>query len=146
MKNFRFVFGGIIAVVLLGLYAFTNLILINNVVNPGREVVNDGIVFVHTTVGGLISALVIAELAITKPGDPPGSRALDTQASERFKSNVARLTAAYLMVWLILGMSALIVGVMLYPGVSDTLSDTGTTWLGLAIAAGYSYFGIQGSR
>lgn len=144
MNNFRFVFGGIIAVVLLMLYAFTNGLLINNVINASRDVVNDGVIFVHTTVGGLISALVIAELAITKPGDTPGSRILDEYTSDRFKTNVARVTAIYLIVWLILGLSALIVGVMLYPDVSDTLSDTGTTWLGLAIAAGYSYFGIRG--
>ncbi len=145
MNNFRFVFGGIVAVVLLMLYAFTNGILINNVINASRDVVNDGIIFVHTTVGGLISALVIAELAITKPGDTPGSRVLDEYTSETFKTNVGRITAVYLIVWLILGLSALIVGVMLYPDVSDTLSDTGTTWLGLAIAAGYSYFGIRGT-
>lgn len=146
MNNFRFVFGGIIAIVLLLLYAFTNGLLINNVINASREVVNDGVIFVHTTVGGLISALVIAELAITKPGDAPGSRVLDQHTTERFRANVARVTAIYLIVWLILGLSALVVGVMLYPDVSDTLSDTGTTWLGLAVAAGYSYFGIRGTE
>jgi hypothetical protein len=36
-----------------------------------------------TTVGSLVSALVIAELAITEPGKAPVARALDSAASPR---------------------------------------------------------------
>jgi len=44
------------------------------------------------------------------------------------------------------GFAALLVGVMLYPDSSATLSEIGTTWLGLAVASGYAYFGLNPTR
>jgi hypothetical protein len=38
---------------------------------------------------------------------------------------------------------ALVVGMMLYPNVNQTLNDIGMTWLGLAVASGYAYFNIK---
>jgi hypothetical protein len=49
-------------------------------------------------------------------------------------------------VWVFNGLVALIIGVMLFPNANQTLSDAGTTWLGLAVAAGYAYFGIKPSE
>jgi hypothetical protein len=37
----------------------------------------------------------------------------------------------------------LIVGLMMYPDASQTLANLGTTWLGIAVSAGYAYFGIK---
>jgi hypothetical protein len=56
---------------------------------------------------------------------------------------VTRLAIAYLVIWLATGLLALVVGTMLYPNVNQTLNDIGTTWLGLAVASGYAYFGIK---
>jgi hypothetical protein len=46
---------------------------------------------------------------------------------------------------MVVGALALAVGVMVFPEVNDTLSNIGTTWLGLAVAAGYAYFGLDSS-
>jgi hypothetical protein len=48
----------------------------------------------------------------------------------------------YLGIWIIVGLGALVIGVMVYPEANSTLNNIGTTWLGTAVAAGYSYFGI----
>ena len=56
---------------------------------------------------------------------------------------VTRLAIAYLVIWLVVGLISLVIGVMVYPNVSQALNDIGTTWLGLAIASGYAYFGIK---
>ena len=44
---------------------------------------------------------------------------------------------------MICGFLALIVGVMFFNKVNSTLSDAGTSWLGMAVSAAYAYFGIN---
>jgi hypothetical protein len=145
-KNFGIIFGGFIAYILLGLYAFTVLHLILVVLSCTPEVgceaqnVPDGITYVVTTIGGLVSALVISKLTLTEPGGNPGIiREAESNQEIPWATN---LVLAYLLVWLITGLSALIVGVMIRPDVNSTLSDIGTTWLGLAVASGFAYFGL----
>ena len=90
-----------------------------------------------TTIGGLVSALVISKLTVT---DPEGGLAIVSERKIHWRTF---LELAYLIVWLITGLSALIVGVMLRPEINTTLSDIGTTWFGLAVASGFAYFGIE---
>jgi predicted metal-binding membrane protein len=102
-----------------------------------------GVIFVHTTVAGLVSALVVAELATTVPGEAPGAKTLASDLSEASKRITGYIAGGYVLVWIISGLAALIAGSMLYPDAVKTLSDAGTTWLGIAVAAAYSYFGIR---
>ena len=53
------------------------------------------------------------------------------------------LTWIYLVVWLVVGVVAVVVGVIVFPKVNQTLYDLGMTWVGLAVAAVYAYFGIK---
>lgn len=103
-------------------------------------------VTVLTLVGGLVSALVVAELAATKRGENPATRGLDAKASSGVKHLVTVLTGLYLLVWLVAGLSAFVVGFMQHPGVLQPLTDLGQAWLGLAIATVYAYFGINPSE
>jgi hypothetical protein len=94
-------------------------------------------------VGGLVSALVIAELAVTKPGEAPVARAIgDASAAPTLSWTLTIVTATYLVVWSFAGLAAYVVGTMWYPGKLQPLTDLGQSWLGLAVAAAYSYFGI----
>jgi hypothetical protein len=148
-RTFAEVFGAALAFILLALYAFTVLYMILAVVGSGRANVakalefSGGLVFVVTMIGGLVSALVVAKLAITQPGKSPGIRLITAGSSSAQRKLDVRLAGLYLAVWLIVGLGALVVGVMLYPGVNQTLYDIGTTWLGLGVASGYAYFGIE---
>jgi hypothetical protein len=160
-KNLPLVFSGIVAYILLLLYAGTVLHMAKDVVQhgaskpitdkEGKEVPKQkfefptGVVYVVTTVGGLVSALVIARLAITKPGEIPALMRTE-DASEQAKSLMAWLTSAYMLGWLATGFTALVVGVMVYPDSNTTLGEIGTNWLGLAVASGYAYFGLSPSK
>src|SRR5829696_3754583 len=55
------------------------------------------------------------------------------QAEGRAATMVTGVVALYLLAWIATGLAALVVGVMLYPKVNQTLADIGTTWLGLAV-------------
>lgn len=81
--------------------------------------------------------MVISKLTVS---DPEGSIAVVSERKINWKT---LLELAYLLVWLFTGLSALVVGVMIRPDVNTTLSDIGTTWLGLAVASGFAYFGVQ---
>jgi hypothetical protein len=152
-KIFPALFGMVIALILLGLYAFIMIFMIRVVQCESSDTcsaltvennLTEGIIIIFTTVGGLVSALVVSELAITQPGETPGARAVTREdASARFKFWANIIVALYIVVWLFLGLAALVFGVIVYPGVSETLTTSGTTWLGLAVAAGYAYFGLQ---
>lgn len=146
MKNaFAAVFGGVIAFILLMLYAGTVGYMIWAIVGPehGDTVTfSQGLIFVVTTINGLISALVVTNLAITKPGESPAIVRDMVRKDGTPNPWPTILTGGYIAIWLIVGLAALVIGVMIYPDVNTTLKDLGTTWLGLAVAAGYSYFGV----
>jgi hypothetical protein len=145
-SRFGVAFGAILGLVLLALYCSSALYLIYRVYQVGPDgtlpPVGDGYIYVLTTVGGLVSALVIAHLSVTKPGSAP------TIGGARPESNLGiyatnTVVAVYLLAWVFTGLAALVVGVMLRPNVNKTISDLGTTWLGLAVSAAYAYFGIN---
>lgn len=147
-KTFSLLFGGVIAIILLGLYTFTMIYMINvaRCVSDHTckaEDIPAGVIYVHTTVAGLVSALVVAELALTRPGEPPGAKRLASDLSEASQRITGYIAGGYVLVWIISGLAALVAGSMLYPNAVKTLSDAGTTWLGIAVAAAYSYFGIR---
>jgi hypothetical protein len=147
----KLVFGGLIAIMLLGLYAYSVMFAISvvscmNTAGCSALTVGSftaGFASTMTTVGGLVSALVIAELAITEPGNAPIARALDSGASASATNALKVITGVYLLLWVALGLAAYVVGAMWYPESLKPLTDLGQAWLGLAVAAGYAYFGIS---
>jgi hypothetical protein len=157
-KYFPVIFGGIVAYILLLIYAVTVVSMTKGVIQHGmaeapkdkdgntlpkeKKEFTPGVVNIVTIIGGLVSALVVSKLAITKPGESPALTQLSEDASEVAKKLSTWLTGAYLVGWLATGLTALIVGVMVFPDSNATLGEIGTTWLGLAVASGYSYFGI----
>jgi len=144
------VFGGVIAVVLLGIYVrliWIAYLIVDCVSKPGCTTrtptdFNDVMAQTLAIVGGLVSALVIAELAITKPGEAPMARMLAHDASPALKVILKWVTAFYLLVWLGSGFVAFMKS-MYYPKVLPPLTSFGQSWLGLAVAAAYSYFGLK---
>ena len=158
-KDFPVIFGGVVAYILLLLYACTVVYMTKQVIQHAiAEAPKDeqgktlskkplefsaGVTYVVTTIGGLVSALVVAKLSITKPGEAPTLMRTVQGASPLAIRVSTFLALAYLVVWLAVGLAALIVGVMVFPDSSATLGDIGTTWLGLAVASGYAYFGLN---
>lgn len=156
-KNLSAIFCGVVAYILLLLYAVTVGHMTVEVYQHGlAKAPKDekgvtlakqplefpaGTTNTVTTIGGLVSALVVAKLTMTKPGAMPKLALRD--ATPRMNHLSAFLTVAYLVVWLLVGLAALIVGVLLFPDSNTTIAEIGTTWLGLAVTAGYTYFNVD---
>jgi hypothetical protein len=142
----QLLFGGAIALVLLGLYVYAVIFATQVALCLGSEgcttysaaSFTGGYVLALTTIGGLLSALVVAVLAITTPRDVP----FLSLADPKYESTLKYVTGLYLLTWIVAGVVAFVVGVMMYPDKLPTLSDLGKTWLGLAVAAGFAYFKV----
>jgi len=148
----KLLFGGFVAVILLGLYVYAvyeGIMVVSCLSAAGctKYPVGDfslGFSHAMSLIGGLVSALVIAELAVTKPGEAPVARALrGAEASWKLSWTLSGVTTIYLLVWVLTGLAAYVVGTMWYPGKLQPLTDLGQAWLGLAVAAAYAYFGIS---
>jgi hypothetical protein len=144
--KYKLIIGGIIAYILLILYSGIAIHIIIKVIGCSRDPLcgklelHPGLVYVITTVGGLVSALVVSRMTITYPGADP---AVFRRLGEGQPIIVNIIVWCYLLIWTFTGLAALITGVLVFPDICKTLSDLGTTWLGLAVASGYAYFNID---
>jgi len=145
------VFGGAIAVVLLGIYVHLLWVALGIVdcvtsktgcTTTTAADFNSVMAASLNIISGLVSALVIAELAVTKPGDAPAARVLSDNASTFAQSVLKFVTIVYVLVWLIAGLVAFMKG-MYHPQALPALTNVGQAWLGLAVAAAYAYFGLE---
>jgi len=146
----KLLFGGLISIMLLGLYVhlvYLGVQVVDCVNTAGctrltGEYFNDGMTQALSVVGGLVSALVIAELAVTEQGRAPLTRVLDNDAANWAVRTTAIVAIAYVVVWILAGFAALMVG-LYYPHTLPALTAHGQAWLGLAVSAAYAYFGLS---
>lgn len=147
----KIVFGGLVAIILLGLYVYATVYsilaaqcLAGGACTQYSKDLNDGVATILNLVGGLVSALVIAQLAVTAPNAAPGASLTDPQTTTEFtKKIVTIVSVAYVAVWLACGLASLVVGYLRYPNLVPQLTASAKSWLGLAVAAGYAYLGLR---
>jgi hypothetical protein len=146
----QMLFGGFISVILLGLYIHLVRVAVKVVYCVAEAgctaypvtYFNEGMAQALSVIGGLVSALVIAQLAITKPGQAPGARVLVQGASPLAIRTVTIVSVFYVIVWVGAGCTAFIVG-LYHPKALPALTTLGQAWLGLAVSAAYAYLGIK---
>jgi hypothetical protein len=137
---------GIISVALLLIYFFLlgKLILAVNSwdTQSGVFTVNSDTIWAINIIGGLISAVVIGNLAMAERGETP-----DIQVLEMIKAYGAGLmrniVLAYIAIWFLIGAAAFYVGVVRCPDVFEPLNTMGKSWLGILVGALYAWFGIK---
>jgi hypothetical protein len=140
------VFGGAIACLLLVIYVWLVSVAISVLgCEPAgcqEAGFNQKMAAALALIGGLVSALVIAELAITKPGQPLLARAFVANPGARAALALKIVTFTYLGVWILAGLAAFLFSLQ-YENAHQPLVDLGQSWLGLAVAGAYAYFGIK---
>lgn len=130
--------------ILLGIYAYLVWIAVRVVTGwVPFESFTPQMASTMSLIHGLVAALVVAELAITAPGEPPGSRIIAANPTPGAKRIVKPVILAYLFIWTGAGFAAFFWGFLRHSGTLSALTDLGQSWIGIAIAAGYAYFGIQ---
>ena len=143
--------GGIVALVLLAFYVllvYSAIQVVGCVTTAGctgltAASFNDVKSQAMSVLGGLVSALIIAELAITKPGEEPGVRILSATASSGTSKNLLRWTVwLYMAAWVVTGAWAFWTGLN-HPNALPALTSVGQAWLGLSVASAYAYLGLN---
>lgn len=154
--EYYFVFGALLAITLSLLWVGTTLWFVaiaftdgscnvgasvSNVTSDGYECPTSAFVEVHNVTFGLVSATVVAQLAITSPGKNPSDHLMKGITDSRKLYWIKWIPAFYVASWGLVGLLALIAGSLSYNAV--VLRTTGFSFLGNAIAATYAYFGID---
>lgn len=144
----KVLFGTIIVYILLLFWAYSVMDAINLAMSdPKPGPLDQGVSRTMATVGGLVSALVISQLAANETTE--GLKLLFHRGLWIFggKWTAERLVAwmkfIYVTIWIAVGVYAFVVGELWYPNRVAALNDFAQAWLGLAVAAGYSYFGLK---
>ncbi|HEX5352951.1 MAG TPA: hypothetical protein VFW60_02620 [Rhodanobacteraceae bacterium] len=143
----RTIAGGVIAIVLLGIYAWliaaaAHIATCSGGACPLPGAFNGSMAQALSVTTGLVSALVVAELAVTRAGEAPAARLLATHAGPRAKSCLRWVVMTYLVVWLAAGLAAFVIGLE-RPDALPALTNVGQAWFGVAVAAAYAYLGIK---
>jgi hypothetical protein len=144
----RSLFGAVIVVILLALYILLTRFAISllDCPEPGcagqfSESMASGLALIS----GLVSAVVIAELGLPQPHGFPFSRLLDDEPSTIQVTILRIMTFLYIGAWLGVGLWVL-VATWRKPETIPALTALARSWFGLAVAAGYAYFGLKPSR
>lgn len=135
------VVSGLIAVFLLVVYAGVVAWLVWTTMTGGATELSEAMKTVLTLVGGLVSALVIAVLAVTPPAGSPG-RAFVVTGTVVERKVADGVVVSYVAVWFISG-AALLVAWLMRPDASVDLAAAAKSWLGVALAAAYAYLGLK---
>ncbi len=140
----RTMFGGLIAIVLLGLYAWLIVVAAGVALCAGAAcgAFNAGMAQALSVTTGLVSALVIAELAVTPAGGVPAAHLLAVSSAPRARAWLRWISSIYLAVWLLAGLTAFVIGLQRPDGL-PALTSAGQAWFGVAVAAAYAYLGIK---
>jgi hypothetical protein len=148
MNRSKLIFLGVIACILLGLYVYATTIAVLTAQCKGTSGctsytgMTEGLLTVLNLVGGLVSALVVVELAVTPVGQAPAARLVGGKASTAL-TTVKIVALIYILVWLLCGLASLIFGYLQYPDQVPELTASGKSWLGTAVASSYSYLGVK---
>lgn len=139
---------GLLAIILLFIYFITLGYVILEAINWDTSdqplVISTNILWTINVTGGLVAAVIIANLAVSKPGKAPLSQVENISEAYGRKFMTAVIWI-YVIIWLIIGLAAFLVGVIFRPEVCETLNELGKTWLGILLGSAYAWFGINRS-
>jgi len=143
------IFKGLLAIILLIIYFVTLGYVILEAMKWDSSgppfVIGSNILWTVNVVGGLVAAVIIANFAISKPGETPLSQ-LKNMSDAYGRNFMAAVIWIYVIIWMIIGLATFLVGVVFRPEVSETLNELGKTWLGMLLGSSYAWFGINQSR
>ena len=155
----QLIFGGMIAIILLGFYVWSIVDAVSVVQcmksatadKPCTEVFSNNMSYILNTLGALISSTVVGVLGATKPSEFPVQKILTNSLKGTLTGTIQTIAALmpsiFILVWIVCGVITVIYGFVL----SDTdlvapFSAAAKAWFGVAIAAVYAYFGIRPSN
>jgi hypothetical protein len=144
----QLIFGGILAVIMLGLYIYSisEAVAIarkcGDVANCATQL-SSNLSLLLNLIGGLISATVVGVLGATHRGDFPAQKSFARNLRGITSKIPSYMPSLFIFVWIICGVVVVVYGFLpFYNDPVPALSAQAKAWIGTAIAAVYAYFGI----
>ena len=111
---------------------------------PKCEEFTNNMTFFLNSIGGLISATVVGVLGATKLYEFPGEKLFKKNLSGIVQTIAAYMPSVYILAWMICGVFTVIFGFGLYDtDYVPAFTEHAKAWLGVAIASGFAYFGLN---
>jgi hypothetical protein len=146
----QLLFGGILAVIMLGLYGYSIYEAVKLATDTCKDVPNcptqlpTNISLLLNLIGGLISATVVGVLGSTNRGEFPAKKSFEKNLSGITAKVAGYMPSVFILVWIICGLYILIFGFLTFTNDPvPALSAQAKAWIGTAIGAVYAYLGIN---
>lgn len=137
----QLLFGGLLAITLLGFYIWSIVDAIYAARMGNPELFKPNMSILLNTVGGLISATVVGVLGSTKPGEFPAHKSFGRNLTGKGQKLATSMPSLFILVWIGCGVGMIIWGFILYDNV-PALNAQAKVWLGTAVGAVYAYMGV----
>jgi hypothetical protein len=143
-------FGALIVVILLSVYVYIFFHFGLNATCQSDDAKCDftpTMAQAFATIAGLVSAMVIAELAVTQPGQLPmlGSTGDRDDLGILPRKILSAISTVCIIAWIVVGLWAFLAGLERNTSLPKELITYGQAWLGLAVASAYAYLGLAAS-
>lgn len=142
--NIKLLVVGFLAVVLIGLYIFSMMA----VLRLNKNVDPDGVAWLFSSIGGLVTAFAIGFLAVSQPGEIATSGLASgmslTNPTEKIGRRIEKtIPVAFVLAWLICGALSVYFGLISGGDFPDSMAEMGKGWIGTVIAAVGALFGVN---
>jgi hypothetical protein len=145
----QLIFGGILALVMLGLYGYSVFEAVKlareckDIAGCTKELSNNLMLFFNV-VGGLISATVVGVLGSTQRGEFPAQKSFEKNLSGLTATIAGFMPSVFILFWIVCGLYMLFFGFITFNNDPvPPLSAQTKAWVGTAIGAVYAYLGIN---
>jgi hypothetical protein len=145
----QLLFGGILAVIMLGLYGYSiyeavKLAKICGDVANCQTPLPSNISLLFNVIGGLISATVVGVLGSTNRGEFPAQKSFEKDLSGISATIAGYMPSVFILFWIICGLYMLVFGFLTFTNDPvPPLTAQAKAWVGTAIGAVYAYIGIN---
>ena len=147
----QLIFGGMIAIILLGFYVWSiydavSVVQCKNAMQTCQEF-SGNMSYILNTLGALISSLVVGLLGATKPSEFPAQKLLESTLKGKLKETpkmiAALMPSIFILVWITCGVVTVVFGFILSNDAVPPFTAAAKAWFGVAIASVYAYFGLR---
>ncbi|HMS41716.1 MAG TPA: hypothetical protein PKE69_15905 [Pyrinomonadaceae bacterium] len=145
----QLLFGGILAVLVLGLYGYSVYEAVDLAkecgdINGCSKTLSGNLTLFFNVIGGLISAVVVGVLGSTNLGEFPAKEAFEKNLKGYTAIIAGYMPSVFILFWIICGVYMILFGFMSFNNDPvPQLTVQTKAWIGTALGAVYAYFGIK---
>lgn len=139
--NLQLIIVSFLSLLLIGIYIVS---LIGIIYPQGKLLGDDGVRYLFSGVGGLVTAFAVSFLAVNDPNTAPtqGLSLTTPTSGSAARTTQKAIPLAFVLTWLITGAVIVYYGLMAENSI-PTLAEGAKAWIGTVVASVGAYWGIK---